>query len=122
MGGFSAMVNDIWDEVGSEVTSAVGTAVGEAIGGWLGAIVGAIVGFVVDFLVNEIFNNKDDVVGYATYELTIAYPFHGSFTGSAFKAKQAKAPKGCYASKPSTLKFKGDGGYYQAKVSWRVRD
>lgn len=121
-GGFNGLVNKVWDKVGNEVTAAIGTQVGEAIGGWLGAVVGAIAGFVVDFLIGAIFNNKDDLVGHATYEMKIMAPWHASFTGAAFKSKQAKSPPGVYAAKPVSLYFKGDGGKYVAKVSWRVRN
>ncbi len=121
-GGFDKLVNGIWDKVGKEVTGAVSTAIAEAIGGWFGAVVGEVVGAVIDFLVDTIFNNKDDLIGYATYEVKIMYPFHGSFTTAAAKAKQAKAPAGLYAAKPKSLVFKGDGGKYVADVSWRVRD
>lgn len=122
-GGFSQLIHDIWKKVGDEVTTLVATGVGAAIGGSFGGIIGAAAGAVVGFVVGlfkDALDNKDDLVGHQTFNLKLDFPFTGSFTTAKAKAAQAKSPSTLYASSPKTLVFKGDGGRYDVKLSWRV--
>lgn len=133
-GGFNDLIQDIYaalkDELQAEL-DALGVAAGSAIGGAIGSLIpglgtaiGAAIGAALGFVLGEfiewlvgLFNNTDDLV--QTKHWTVQLP---SPELSAVQAMGASlpAPAGVWASPIKNLKFRGDGGKYDAHVHWRV--
>lgn len=121
-GGFYDILKSIWDKVGKEVSAAIGAAVGAAIGAAVGSsvpvigtIIGAVVGALIGWLIT-LFDNPDDFVDLVSWTLWLGArhkPYFQSLGGLTYQNDQFIAP-------PGWMKFRGDGGKYDAELYWKV--
>ena len=113
--GFYEFLLKLWDFVHEEVTEwlagvVVGAAAGGSAGGVVGAIVGAVIGGIIGWIIS-LFNNPDDIVGVVPVTLSL---------GSAKKSYYDWAKLTSGGGLAGTLTFKGDGGHYEADMSFKV--
>jgi hypothetical protein len=133
-GGFNDILQDIYaalrDEIAAEL-DALGVTAGAALGGALGSIIpglgtaigsaiGAALGWVlgefIEWLVG-LFNNEDDLIQAKHWTIQLPSPELSAIQGLG---QSLPAPAGVWASPLKSLKFRGDGGKYDAHVHWRV--
>ncbi|MDC0671557.1 glycine zipper domain-containing protein [Nannocystis radixulma] len=133
-GGFNDLLQDIYaalrDEIAAEL-DALGVSAGSALGGALGSIVpglgtaiGAAIGAALGWVLGEfiewlvgLFNNEDDLIEAKHWTIQLPSPELSAIQGLG---QSLPAPAGVWASPLKNLKFRGDGGRYEAHVHWRV--
>lgn len=113
-GGFWEFLHKLWEKVKEKaealIGAGLGAAVGGALGGVLGAIVGAVVGAVIGFIIG-LFDDEDDIVGVVPVTLSL-----GAATKSYYDWAQLASGEGL----KTTAHFQGDGGYYRARLRFKV--
>jgi hypothetical protein len=112
-GGFHKFLKDLWAQVEAKVREAVAGAVGGAIGGAIGAAVGFIAAAVVVAIIAwivSLFENSDDIIGTQVVTMILA-----AATKSYYDWAKLTTPEGW----TDTLHFKGDGGYYRVRYSFK---
>jgi hypothetical protein len=113
-GGFWDFLHQLWEKVKEKavalIAAGIGAAVGGTLGGALGALVGAVVGGIIGFIIG-LFDDEDDIVGVVPVTLSL-----GSATKSYYDWAQLTSGEGL----KTTAHFVGDGGYYRARLRFKV--
>jgi hypothetical protein len=113
-GGFWAFLQKLWEKIKEKAEALIGAGIGAAVGGALGGVLGAIVGAVVGALIGwiiSLFDNEDDIIGAIPVTLSL-----GAATKSYYDWAKLTSSEGL----KTTLHFKGDGGYYRARLRYKV--
>jgi hypothetical protein len=119
-GGFQEAANELYAAIAEEARLAFQYA-GYASGGPLGLAIYELTRYILKgvlTLLVQIFDNPDDHIDDFQASLSLWSPDASYFDGLSGRA--SATPASVWASKQFTVKFKGDGGYYRAKIHWRV--
>lgn len=124
-GGFVDMLGAVYDALKDEIEKELqdlGAKAGEAIGGALGEAAGQILAWAVSEIIewiSSLFDNKDDLVQARSWLVELQSKRMSHVEGLA--ADHLPSPAGTWASPMKKLKFRGDGGAYDARLHWRAR-
>ncbi len=119
-GGFGAFFRDLYAMVADEAKVALISA--GAMTGPLGAYIGELMSHILAGLLDFfawLFHNPDDYIDDNQGILTLNSDANAYFEGFN-DGRDGAAPANVWASKLQTMKFRGDGGRYEAKIHWRV--
>lgn len=120
-GGFGAFFRDLYAMVADEARVALMSA-SASMTGPLGAYIGELMSHILSGLLDFfawLFHNPDDYIDDKQAILTLASDADAYFEGFN-DSRDGAAPSNVWASKQQTMKFRGDGGRYEAKIHWRV--
>lgn len=129
-GGFTEMINDIYDALSKEIQAALddlGIAVGAIlssylgpIGEFIGVVLGKALGALLDWLMNDVINNKDDFIAAETWTIELAKRTKSYVRG--LWSDPLPTPNHTFASSMKKIEFKGkdNSGHYIVRLHWRA--